>query len=564
MLIGSSCRAAAMLVSFLLIGCPGTKHVRFIDAGPDADTDVDTDTDVDADTDTDTDTDEPCDPTDSDGDGIADSDEAAGDTDGDGTPDVADTDDDGDRIPSSVEAGDSDPCTPPRNSDGDPDPDARDADSDSDGLPDEDEQGRGTDPIDYDSDGDCIPDGAEVDFGYDPMNPDSRLDLTGSVVLPRGGDPVALDVEMQTDIESADVVFAVDTTGSMGATINSLQAALEDTIIPGVEAEFGDLQMGVVEFEDFRYGSYGSDCFFGGGVDRGKDQPFRLLQEVTSVFDLVQEGLDTLDQPMGCGGDGPEAYVEALYQTATGEGIDRTDGDEDFAEPVDCAIDGRIGGACFRPGVLPIIVLFGDNEFHNGPPDGLFSPYDIPTADPEPHTFPEAMDALVAIGARVIGLTAAGWGQSLSHMTQTANATGAVDGAGAALAFTYRADGVGLGDTVVDAINALVTGTPTDVTIGAVDFLGDEVDGTQFVSSLAAVSANPAGGVAGMAGDAFQDVAPGTLLTFRADLQNDIVDAGEHVQIFAVDLVVTDEMGLRLDTQRVIVQVPSVDGDVCE
>jgi hypothetical protein len=556
--------AAAPVLFVLLPACPSTKHATFVDGGPDADTDVDTDTDTGTDVDTDTDT-GPCDPTDTDGDGIADADEAAGDTDGDGTPDVRDTDDDGDRIPSSVEAGDEDPCTPPRNSDRDPDPDAVDTDSDADGLPDEDERSRGTDPIDHDTDGDCIPDGAEVDFGYDPSNPGSRLDLTGSVVLPRGGDPVTIDVEMATDIESADVVFAVDTTGSMGATINSLQAALEDTIIPGVQAEFGDLQMGVVEFEDFRYGSYGSDCgAFGGGVDRGKDQPFRLLQEVTSVFDLVQEGLDMLDQPMGCGGDGPEAYVEALYQTATGEGIDRTDGDEDFAEPVDCAIDGRIGGACFRPAALPIIVLFGDNEFHNGPPDGLYSPYDIPTADPEPHTFPEAMDALVGIGARVIGLTAAAWGQSLSHMTQTANATGAVDGDGAALAFTYRADGVGLGDTVVDAINALVTGTPTDVTISAVDFRGDDVDGTAFVSALAAVSANPPEGAAGMAGATFNDVAPGTLLTFSAELRNDFVDAGDHVQVFAVDLVVTDEMGLRLDTQRVIVQVPSIDGSVCE
>ena len=66
---------------------------------------------------------------DADGDTICDADEGTGDADGDGIPNYLDPDSDGDGIPDSVEAGDSDPRTPPRDSNGDGVPDALDPDT---------------------------------------------------------------------------------------------------------------------------------------------------------------------------------------------------------------------------------------------------------------------------------------------------------------------------------------------------------------------------------------------------------------------------------------------------
>ncbi len=101
---------------------------------------------------------------DSDGDTISDPDEGDGnvDTDGDGTPDTADLDSDGDGIPDSVEAGDTDPTTPPVDSDGDGTPDFQDDDSDGDGILDQ-VEGTG------DPDGDGIPSYLDVDSDGDTI-----------------------------------------------------------------------------------------------------------------------------------------------------------------------------------------------------------------------------------------------------------------------------------------------------------------------------------------------------------------------------------------------------------
>jgi hypothetical protein len=107
-----------------------------------------------------------------DGDGISDADEGRAanvDTDHDGIPDWQDADSDGDGIADAVEAGDSDPCTPPRDADGDGIPDFRDLDSDGNGIPDRVEGG----VVDTDHDG--VPDFADLDDDDDGIA--DRLEL---------------------------------------------------------------------------------------------------------------------------------------------------------------------------------------------------------------------------------------------------------------------------------------------------------------------------------------------------------------------------------------------------
>ncbi len=145
---------------------------------------------------------------DNDGDGISNGDEGCRynrDSDGDQVPDYQDLDSDNDGLPDSVEAGDSNPSTPPRDADGDGIPDYLDRDSDNDGVADGDEDRNGdgqlgdcttvcdpatpttcgadqhcnatrglcvddaclggeTDPLSGDTDGDGTPDGQEPTF----------------------------------------------------------------------------------------------------------------------------------------------------------------------------------------------------------------------------------------------------------------------------------------------------------------------------------------------------------------------------------------------------------------
>ncbi len=124
---------------------------------------------------------------DEDGDGISDDDEGNGlvDTDGDGTPDTQDTDSDNDGIPDAIEAGDTDPATPPVDTDLDGTPDFRDDDSDGDNISDL-HEGAGDPDLDRlpnfrdpDSDGDGIPD--EVEAGdADLLTPPVDTNLDGT------------------------------------------------------------------------------------------------------------------------------------------------------------------------------------------------------------------------------------------------------------------------------------------------------------------------------------------------------------------------------------------------
>src|SRR5690606_11836371 len=108
------------------------------------------------------------------------------------------------------------------------------------------------------------------------------------------------------------------------------------------------------------------------------------------------------------GGDGPESATEALYQTATGEGGTWTFASgaptfrlaPAFCPSVPDEVGRRRGYPCFRPGSLPIVVLVTDALFHNGP--GGSNAY--AGISPAPHTFDQAVSALNAIGARLIGV----------------------------------------------------------------------------------------------------------------------------------------------------------------
>jgi hypothetical protein len=111
---------------------------------------------------------------DADGDTITDQDEGLTDPDNDGLPNMEDDDSDGDGIPDHLEAGDSDPGTPPVDTDGDGIPDFLDDDSDGNGIPDSQEMGDYDgdgilDANDPDDDNDGIPDLDE--WGDDPLTP---------------------------------------------------------------------------------------------------------------------------------------------------------------------------------------------------------------------------------------------------------------------------------------------------------------------------------------------------------------------------------------------------------
>ncbi|MCB9633475.1 MAG: hypothetical protein H6721_15270 [Sandaracinus sp.] len=520
---------------------------------------------------------------DADGDGISDAAEGEGDADRDGTPNYLDTDTDGDGIPDSEEARSSNPCVP-RDSDGDSVPDFLDSDSDNDGLPDARERELGTDPVSTDSDGDGVTDLGEVDgTGTDPLDASSTIEVGDFfVVLPYNGDHVNRPLEFGTNISVADVFFLVDMTGSMRGERTNLIRGLLDTIIPGVEAAIPNVQFGAGGMDDYPVSGYGG----------GNDRPFYLLREIAPAMqdvgswsiaganattcpsnaatadigrisgsangrpDILEavEGL-----PCHGGGDGPESYVPAMWATATGRGLTWSGGSvPDQMCPAILDEPGtRRGYPCFRPGALPIVLLFGDWSFHNGP--GGADSYSFATP-----SYDETVAALNSIGARVISIFSGSSGQA-SHYQQVATDTGSVRGDGSPLFFQINSDGSGLGTEVVDAVELLVGGTPQDVSTRRENVAGNpgNFDATMFIKSIVPVEGFR-DGIPGPGPNSyssrdettFYDVIPGTRVQFAVDFHNDVHPPAETALIFRARIIVVGNGVADLDARDVYIVVP--------
>ena len=302
--------------------------------------------------------------TDSDDDGVPDEFEGVDDADGDDLPAFHDDDADGDGTPDIIEAG-ADPLHPV-DSDDDGRLDLLDLDSDNDGLLDEREdvnhdgirQPTESDPRDTDTDDDGFPDVVEWAAGTDPTDSASVIPAGDFYfVLPYYGDEQRQNLEFSTDILRADVLFEVDTTSSMSGTITRLQDSLE-TIVDDIATSVPNVALGAAGFEQFPTAGFGS----------ASDLPFYLTARITTVVADVQAGLDLL--VANGGADGKISGFEAIYQAVTGEGVSwpaidaRPAGAVPKFEPF-VGYDavkghGLLGGAGFREGALPIVVLATD------------------------------------------------------------------------------------------------------------------------------------------------------------------------------------------------------------
>ncbi len=285
----------------------------------------------------------PCGPADDpDSDSICSAEEGAADVDNDGAPNSVDVDSDGDGVSDALEAGDALYETPPAHCarevlGSDDVPDFVDTDSDNDGLGDAQEAELGTDRCNIDSDGDGLDD--LVEGAYERYNCARGIDCGCAtdascqippehfyVVLPYGEAPIARDLEFGTTIRMADVFFLIDTTESMGSTLDAVKRTVSTSasgLIDRIAATIPDAFFGAGEHRDFPLGAYGGPS----------DEAFRLAIPMTPATRAsdVQAALDLLE-PAG-GADGPEAQSEALYQIFTGAGGSWTQG----SSPPPCA-----------------------------------------------------------------------------------------------------------------------------------------------------------------------------------------------------------------------------------
>jgi hypothetical protein len=415
---------------------------------------------------------------------------------------------------------------------------------------------------------------------------------------PEGNQEKPLD--FSTAIPALDVFFLMDVTGSMIGAITSLQSGLTSQIIPGITAAVADTQIGVGAFADFPISPYGGLANGCGNTqpDGVYDQPFYLLQPVTGDVALANAGVASLSigtYPIGCGYDGNESQIEGLYQAATGEGLMTP------APTFVPANHNGVGGVEFRDGTMPVIVPITDVVSHTpGETTCDGNPYASP-AIPEAHTRQQAKDALNAICARVVGIstpTFEGTCSPDSDIRDFATATGSrvppeawdvparpancavgqcctgASGAGRApdvdgLCPLSFLGGTTLGQHVVTGIQMLTRYATFEVNTekeGETESIGGVPlpSGTTTADFIKAITPTgftlppPPPNLPNPTFDAvaFQNVTPGTVVSFDVVGFNDFVQATDQALIYKAVIRVTAGGCTDLDEREVFILVP--------
>jgi hypothetical protein len=387
---------------------------------------------------------------------------------------------------------------------------------------------------------------AAIDAGQDAGPPPRPC-----VEAPREAGEVVAAFSLPASLAVIDLMFLIDSTGSMRDEIETVRARLRDVVVPGVRAAIPDAAFGLAIFGEFPVRPHGPS-----GIEA-----YQLRSPITTDVTRVEAALD--GTPTWGNFDHPEAAVEGLYQVATGGGYG-TPGTPGYIAPSSGCPGGGTGGACFRRDAQPIIMLITDAPMHNGPPG--IPPESSYRFTPAPHTYADAVRAVLDLDALVLGLgsTDRGAPPPHAHLRQLCLDTNSVDSSGSPLWFDIGSSGGAIGAEIVRAVQIVASEVPLDVDAVAEDVPGDGVDANLVLRGVRARSASPPENVARMEGSAFFGVIPGTELVFEI-----LVDASElppspERRVFPARIIFRESGRARLDVREIDIVVPGDEGIGCE
>lgn len=371
------------------------------------------------------------------------------------------------------------------------------------------------------------------------------------VCLPPGSGPLlAVDLQTAPVVTVADVLFVLDTTGSMQGEIDNIRQSLQNVLIPGLVQSIRDLRLGLVTFRDFPVAEYGE-------LD---DEPFTLERPMTDQWFAIQGALDPLRASGG--NDNPEGQLEALYQIATGEGLRAPPRMNNgfYIPPAEGCPGLGIGYACLRPRSIPILMVLTDAPSHNGrAADGTTTnPYDNSFFPAQrPHTYAETIAALQPLHARVIGINSGDGITTTARpdLERIATDTGAIGADGRPLVFDISDTGAGLSVQVVNAVQRFTQEVPFDVSAIAIDLDGRA--GARLVSAIVPSRADPPDHIARLDATTFYRVIPGTRLFFTVQLDPSRAVASARDQVFRLRVDFLADRRSIVGTQELDVLIPA-------
>jgi hypothetical protein len=160
---------------------------------------------------------------------------------------------------------------------------------------------------------------------------------------------LAVPAAAQADTPAhTDVMFVFDTTGSMGGALEEAKEEIQ-TAMAQIGTTLPDVEFGLAEMRDYNavnFNGFPQTYAFEGNPSEeafdieSENQPWTLKSPITASQAAIVSALSPLSASGG--GDSPEAYGRALYETDSNPGVG------------------------WRPGARGVIVLIADNVPHDG------------------------------------------------------------------------------------------------------------------------------------------------------------------------------------------------------
>jgi hypothetical protein len=224
---------------------------------------------------------------------------------------------------------------------------------------------------------------ATTAFGADTFTP-NPVNVT---LAPGASTTVHKTLHLDALPGRADIVIAIDTTGSMCGAIAQAKAQAT-TLVNNIDAAFGPgsvVRYALVDFKDYPVSPFGVPS----------DYPYLVREPLTQGAAPFQAAVNTLT--CGGGNDGPEAYNVVFHNTATSVGL------------------------AFDPNAVKFLVVLGDNIPHDTTQQASFSACpNTSVDDPIGHT----ATTIGELNTQNITLLMINFGSVLSCYQQLAAATG--------------------------------------------------------------------------------------------------------------------------------------------
>ncbi|HSW61118.1 MAG TPA: hypothetical protein VLJ60_09975, partial [bacterium] len=396
-----------------------------------------------------------------------------------------------------------------------------------------------------DTDGDGVDDNTENAAGSNPKVADPEWwEGKYYVILPYDAEDHEIrPLDFSTDITKADILFLVDLSGSMDGEIANLKDGINNTLIGSIKSKIPDAGFGITTFEDFD--SYPNDY----GT--------RVIQTITTNETTLKNTMSSVSALVGTGW---EPQMSAIYFSVTGEARGTT-------PAMNCSTsEGSIGGACFRTGAMPIFIMMTDEAFETA-----YSKYKVGASDWIFVSTNDAINELNSIKGKFIGVDSWNTGSfgvsPANDLKAVSNGTGSVDGVADPFYYLINSNGTGLSTNVAAAVEYLAANVPMLVNTGKESITNPQsVDVTQFIKAITPVKRVVGGSTvncpAECTAEAFQNVKPGTTVTFNIDFYNDFYPpVTSQATAFRAKINVFGE-GSLVDTREVYIIVPGKAGGI--